>query len=241
MTHGADNQVAELLTALVHPFAEVDETDQWMPRGFDELDEAQLHKAPRLLDPDTRSRLRDWWLAPRSTRAMTPNLDIAATCRIEGRQGLLLVEAKAHDEELIKESSGRRLTAEASDDRKASHGTIGAAIESARTGLEQATGHEWRISRDTHYQMSNRFAWSWKLTELGFPVVLVYLGFLHAEEMRDRGRPFYTPDDWTRIVKGHSEALFPEAIWDRGWLVNGQTFVPLIRSLDLPLDGGAHS
>ena len=28
--------------------------------------------------------------------------------------------------------------------------------------------------------MSNRFAWAWKLADLGVPVVLVYLGFFRA-------------------------------------------------------------
>ena len=37
------------------------------------------------------------------------NLDIAGTCTIDGKAGLFMVEAKAHDEELRKEESGKKL------------------------------------------------------------------------------------------------------------------------------------
>src|SRR5215217_4056296 len=94
-----------------------------------------------------------------------PNFDIASTCTIGGAPGLLLVEAKAHDQELKREAAGRRLTKDASDDRKASHQTIEGAIMDARKGLSGDTSLAWRIGRDSHYQMSKRFAWSWKLTE----------------------------------------------------------------------------
>ena len=48
----------------------------------------------------------------------------------------------------------------------------------------------WALSSKRHYQLSNRFAWAWKLADLRLPVVLVYLGFLKANEMRKYGEPF---------------------------------------------------
>lgn len=206
-----------------------------MPQGFADTDEAELDKARRLLDPEIGAQLGTWWLAPASRHAMTPNFDIASTCLIEGTRGLLLVEAKAHDMELVKATAGRELTGNASEDRRLSHQTIGAAIASARDGLERATSLPCRIARDSHYQMSNRFAWSWKLTDLGIPVVLIYLGFLNAGEMKDKGKPIADPAEWERLVKSHSEPLFPSGIWGRKWSPNGRTFVPLIRSIELPL------
>jgi hypothetical protein len=166
---------------------------------------------------------------------MTPNFDIASTCAIGGAPGLLLFEAKAHDEELHNEVAGRRLGFDASDDRKRSHETIGAAIASALDGLEGATSLPFRIGRDSHFQMSNRFAWSWKLTKLGVPVVLIYLGFLDAEEMGDRGRPIADYADWERLVKSHSDPLFPPEVWGRQWSCNERPFVPLIKSIEQPL------
>ena len=54
--------------------------------------------------------------------------------------------------------------------------------------------------------MANRFAWSWKLTELGYPVILVYLGFLRAEEMQKGGEqePFDNHAHWECLVKAHT-------------------------------------
>lgn len=239
LTHGSLDVVATKLTALIAPFASVAPSDRWMPQGFADLEEAQLHKAPRLLPPAFNTQLGEWWLPSDRQNARTPNFDIASTCSINGVPGLLLVEAKAHHTELTKEAAGRKLTEDASAERKASHVTIGAAIESARVGLEAATRLYWRISRDSHYQMSNRFAWSWKLTELGIPVVLVYLGFLKAIDMTKLGEvPFADANAWEAHTRAHSEPLFPGEVWDRSWSVNGVPFIPLIRSMELPLNSG---
>jgi hypothetical protein len=152
LTHGSPDEVAARLTSLAAPFARVSSDDCWMPQGFAEIEEAQLHNAPRLLDPRISAQLRAWWLAPASQHAMTPNFDIASTCAIGGAPGLLLFEAKAHDEELHNEIAGRRLGSGAPDDRKRSHKTIGAAIASALDGLQRATPLPFRIARDSHYK-----------------------------------------------------------------------------------------
>jgi hypothetical protein len=213
-----------------------------MPQGFADLEEAQLHKAPRLLLPAINARLSEWWLPADRQDAMTPNFDIASTCTIDGAPGLLLFEAKAHHTELMNEAAGRRLAEDDSIARKASHATIGAAIESARIGLEAATRLKWHISRDSHYQMSNRFAWSWKLTELGIPVVLVYLGFVKANDMSKPGEvPFADAGAWEALTRSQSAPLFPGEVWDRRWPVKGVPLIPLIRSLELPLEPEAGS
>ncbi|MBE0613810.1 MAG: hypothetical protein IH604_09115 [Burkholderiales bacterium] len=237
LTDGAPDAVAARLTALVAPFAYVSQSDRWMPQGFAELEEAQLHKAPRLLPAALSKRLGEWWLPLDRQDAMTPNFDIASTCTIDGVPGLLLVEAKAHEKELMKEAAGRRLEESDSRERKVSHATIGAAIESARMGLEAATRLKWQISRDSHYQMSNRFAWSWKLTDLRIPVVLVYLGFLKTDDMSKPGEvPFADAGAWEALVMSHSARLFPSEVWSRRWLIKGMPFIPLIRSCEVYLN-----
>lgn len=155
---------------------------------------------------------------------------------IAGARGLLLVEAKAHDEELIFEASGRKLKGGADDaDRRSSHEQIGEAIEGARKGLAAATSLEWGISRDRCYQLSNRFAWAWKLTEMGIPVVLVYLGFLRADEMRDRGSPFAVHGEWEHLVREHGSGIVPDEVWGRTWPCNGVTLTALINSMEIRL------
>ena len=139
LTHGTAVEVAAKLTALAAPFATVSANDAWMPVGFEQVQEAELNKAPRLLSADLRAKLGAWWLPADRQSARTPNFDIASTCTVGGVPGLLLVEAKAHAQELRKEESGRALRADASEDRKASHGTIGKAIAEAAAGLALAT------------------------------------------------------------------------------------------------------
>lgn len=236
LTHGRSDIVAAQLAAVVTPFATVAPNDCWMPRRFENTNEATLPEAERLLPPDIRSELRRWWLASSSNNTRTPNWDIAASCAIEGRPGILLVEAKAHDQELIKEETGRKnIEAPASAAARRNLLRIEWAIRDAGIALTDETGLPWALSRESHYQMSNRFAWAWKLADLGFPVVLVYLGFLNADEMSDQGKPLTTAAEWGNIVTKHSKSLFPDTVWDRPWECGGQPFIPLIRSLEVPL------
>lgn len=69
-----------------------------MPDGLLRPDEAKLGKTLGFLSPEMRGQLTRWWLKV-SRRANTPNWDIVSTCTIEGRPGLVLIEAKAHDME----------------------------------------------------------------------------------------------------------------------------------------------
>jgi hypothetical protein len=237
---GARKDVATRLNELATPYALVSEADRWMPQGFLDVAEPELDKASVLLDQETRAALKNWWLPADYPRARTPNFDIASTCTIENRKGILLVEAKAHWNELRGESGPRRATprkgraeSEVEDSpeyRETSAITIGRAIEEARAGFSRDTELRFGIGRDTCYQMSNRFAWSWKLTERGIPVVLVYLGFLNAVEMNDISPAFSDAGDWEREVLSHSKAIVPGEAWERRFMVNGSAFAALIRS-----------
>ncbi len=242
LTNGSREAVAEGLTALVAPFASVESIDHWMPQGFDQTAEATLPEVESLLGPDVRLALQRWWLSTASGTTRTPNWDLAASCTIEGRKGIVLIEAKAHDQELIKEETGRKsIEPPVSADARRNLLRIDWAIRDANAALAGATGLAWALSRDWNYQMSNRFAWGWKLADLGVPVVLVYLGLLRADEMKDQGAPFTDANHWETIVKHHSQVLFPSNVWGQRLDIRGQPFIPLIRSLEVPLDsmGGA--
>lgn len=229
--------MARRLNDLIQPWAYVAPEDAWMPEGFEEPVEPQLHRPSLLIPEDVRSHLGEWWLPSDRQKARTPNFDIASTCTVDGVRGLLLVEAKAHEGELQNEEAGRSIGNDPSGERAVSHETIGRAIEEARIALSDATSVPWSISRDTHYQMCNRFAWSWKLTDLGVPIVLVYLGFLGAGEMADQSTPLPDHALWEALVMQHSAPLFPNQIWNHRWLVRGVPLIPLIRSTVQPLDG----
>lgn len=238
MTHGPRESSAARLTALIAPWGAVSSDDQWWPSGFDDIEEAQLHTAEALLGRSMCNQLARWWLPEGREAARTPNWDIAATATFGARRGIVLVEAKAHDTELLKEAAGRSLAAATAGDREAreaSHKTIGRAVDEARAGLSAATGLPWGISRDSHYQLSNRFAWAWKIAASGIPVALVYLGFLSANEMADKGRPFASATEWESLVKTHAASRVPVETWDRLWNVGGTPFLALIRAIEVPL------
>jgi len=236
LTHGSVEDVAARLTNLVSPFANVTPNDSWMPQGFEQTDEAELHKATRLLGNEHCEQIKHWWFDIfRGGLQKGPSFDIASTCTIEGRPGIMLVEAKAHDKELMNEEGPKPLKEGASDGEIRNHQRIAEAIHATNEPFTISTESTWKLSRDSRYQMSNRFASAFKLTELGYPVVLVYLSFLSADEMTDLGKPFENEEKWEILVKTHSEPLFPAAIWNRRWNVNSVPFIPLIRSLEMPL------
>lgn len=197
-----------------------------MPRGFLEPDEAKLGDAELFLNSQDRENLADWWLSVKPF-ANTPNWDLVATCHIEGRRGLLLVEAKAHQDEL--KTTGKGDPDPDSENSKKNHGRIAAAIDGANRRLN-AQGSGWALSRDTHYQLCNRFAWSWKVASMGIPVVLVYLGFLNADEMPG---PFPSAEAWREAVCEHSRGILPDGVWESRVMVGNTPVYPIIRSLDL--------
>ena len=245
LVDGDRESVAARLTQLV----DVDDVtitgdDLWHPRGkpvqkedgswdTTPAEEVELDKPTDLLPVPIRECLSNWWLAVSENKPRTPNWNIASTCTVRGKKGLVLVEAKAHWNELNR-PSGKELKEPISAGKRANHEKIGQAIEEAAVGLRSATDGNWNIARDSHYQLSNRFAWSWKLASLGVPVVLVYLGFLCATDIAKGGNLFHSEDHWERVVKGHCEGVIDNGCWGRWWDVNGAPLLPLIRALNKP-------
>ena len=246
LVDGERGDVAERLTRLVNlPDVAVSATDRWQPHGrpvqrdgsWDTTpsDEADLARSNDLLSPDVRRQLRSWWLEVQSRRSRTPIWDLAATCTVRGRSSLLLVEAKAHAEELS--PAGKSLPSTPNGWRN--HERIGAAIGEAAAGLSAATRKSWAISRDSHYQLSNRFAWAWKLASLGIPVMLVYLGFLDAIEMTDRGQPFRSEDEWTSVLMDHCDGIVDQKSWGEWHDIGGTPMIPVVRAYDQPFEPDA--
>jgi hypothetical protein len=216
LTHQPRPKVQAFLNSLVQPFATVGEKDLFMPKGFPVPDEARLGETPGFLSDEHRRVVTDWWLAIQE-RANTPNWDLVST--INGGEGLLLVEAKAHPGEL-----------KAGDCCGAS-GKNHEQIETVIQEASDALGDGWRLTVNSHYQLSNRFAWAWKVASLGVPVILVYLGFLNAEEMH---KPFTSHEAWERCLLAYAEGTVPRKVWNANSIqVNGTPMIPLIRSVDV--------
>jgi len=225
-------RVAEHLTLLACPSGAVITAglDKWRPRGREDYKETTLVDEADFLPPGVSQTLTGWWLEV-VRRARLPNWDIASSCLIEGKRGLLLVEAKAHDKELS--PAGKKPSKTANG--KLNNTKIGTAIELANTGLNGVL-KGWALTRDSDYQLCNRFAWTWKLASLGVPVVLIYLGFLNAREMLDQGEPFTNHGAWEACLRSHAKNRVPDAAWGKRFQINGVPAWFLIKSMELPVN-----
>ena len=130
----------------------------WMPMGADADAEARLEVfGPREFPGHPAWReLTTWWLS-HSAGANTANWDIAASCDVEGKPGLILVEAKANIPELGR--AGKPISPDASKNSQENHERIGHAIAEARTGLSTVK-LGIAISHASQYQRSNRLAFA---------------------------------------------------------------------------------
>ncbi len=222
LTDQSPEMAAKRLTELAQPFAFVDaNSDHWMPAGFLNPQEAELDKVDEFLTRPQQKVLSEWW---HTVSARTPNWDIASTCTIDGRKGLILIEAKAHDDEL------------ASQDKSTSqrnHNQIAAAVIEASNALNDVLPG-FSLSVESHYQLCNRFAWSWKIASIGVPVVLVYLGFLNDEDMASSGyKTFDSESTWQARVHEYARGFVPDNAWGRSLDIDGTCLVPIIQSRDM--------
>ncbi len=218
---------AHEMTDLLYPMAiQVQQGDVLMPRGRANPIEARLESfGPKVLD-DRRiwDGIKRWWLAHGGN---TPNWDLAAGCSIEGRRGLLLVEAKANVPELSaagkrlvgRRARGNREQAKPPSERaKRNDARIRAAITQASEALV-ALDLCNPFTADSHYQLANRVAFAWKLGSLGVPVALVYLGFCGDHGIARVGDPFATDDHWSSVCRPYMSRCFPMAGSERRFAI----------------------
>jgi hypothetical protein len=230
LTNGSREQVAARLTELASPHGQIDpDRHVWAPGGFAEPREASLGWHLHFLTEAQRKELVRWWLAA-AAGAKLPTWDILSSATVNGREGLLLVEAKAHASEL--DVRGKTPADLDSAGSLANHAQIERCIDEACVALRQVSAPAWKLSRDSHYQLANRFAWAWKIASMGIPVVLVYLGFVGADEFSD---PIEDEDTWTRLVHEHASRALDAAVWTSTIDVNGTALVPLLRAARVAL------
>lgn len=214
---------------LIKPYAEITVYDNWMPKSLHNDKEAELKNFLKYnFDPQMYNKIVSWWLHVDTT---TPNWDLVSTCTIDGKRGILLVEAKAHEKELNEESHEKRLKADATNDSKKNHERIGLAIQLANEGIKKS-GFDISISRDNCYQLSNRVAHAWWLANQGIPVVLMYLGFLDCQDMNDgKNKLLNSPEDWEDCFLKHAKQVGVNSIIDK-WVDCGESkFITISRSI----------
>lgn len=222
LTSQPDQAFAEALTRLVSPHATVEPHHLRAPHGFLQPDEAKLGETPGFLSDSQRTEITDWWLEE-TRNANTPNWDLVSQCRIGEQDGLILVEAKAHEGEFKTDS-------DSCGAKEPNAGQIRKAIRDATDAWNQILPG-FALAFDSHYQLSNRLAFAWKLAEMGIPNVLVYLGFLDAHEMDDGKRKLLSdPEQWRDCVLRKSGGRVPEQVWEQTFSVGGTPVTVVIRS-----------
>lgn len=227
------NYLSKMNLILEPTGAKIGLADTFMPKGLHDHTEAELKD---FLLEHFRSELgadiRKWWLTTSTPKTRTPNWDLVSTCIINNQKGVLLVEAKAHHDELNGESKGKPLSNYATFNSKANHVKIGLAIEEANAGINIVRSGV-SISRDKCYQLSNRVAHAWWLAKHDIPVVLVYLGFLNAEDMNYGGRKlFKNHEDWETCFINHAMKVGVDIIVDEPVECGKNDFKLICRSID---------
>jgi hypothetical protein len=199
----------EDLNSLVVPYGfEILPNALILPLGRNDPREARLESFMRgTFPPASVQSLREWWLG--QGRGNTPNWDLAARAIAGGRDALVLIEAKASVPELS--SSGKAVDSKASEASKANAAQIESALRTATDSLA-CTYPGTKLSCDSHYQLSNRIAFAWKIAGLGIPVLLIYLGFTGDRGIQDAGEPLSDAEHWTRVFHSHLESCAPTSL-----------------------------
>ncbi len=200
----------------------------------DKTNEMQLRQFLRLCHFKTLDQkkatndLDTWWLKVRPHTAKTPQWDLLCECSMNDKDGIVLVEAKAHEGEL--DWGGKQLEPDASRGSCLNHKRIGKAIEEACRSLD-AKKPGVNISRDSHYQLANRVAYAWKLANMGLHVVLLYLGLIGDTRMSFVGQPLEDHDHWVQVMGGYTIGVLPHSLPNtRFEFPGGGSMMMLIRS-----------
>ncbi len=117
-----------------------------------------------------------------------------------------MVEAKANWPEL--KEDGKPSCEDASPRSRENHERIGSAIAKACEGWRRIDPRV-SISRDSRYQLANSLAFTWRLATLGFPVVLVYLGFTGDDGI---SKPFADDADWMDAFRQYTSGVVPSGL-----------------------------
>jgi len=227
----AFNTLTADASASIHP------NDKWQPFGKANKDACRELEIPafcakHFADLPLNSSLKHWWLPPQADGKTRKGAtwDLLSSCTIKGKKGLLLVEAKAHANEL--KYSGKSLLPTASIQSQLNHEHIRRNLNEVSDKLNESTGGGFDLSIDSHYQLANRLAWAWKLADCGVPVVLLYLGFIgdtyfRSDYLKDA-------DHWQRAMGTYMHGVVPKDL--PGRTISGQaggSFTLLVKSLPI--------
>ncbi len=175
-------------------------------------------------------RLENFWLEGRRW-IKHPAWDLLTTCTIDGDPGILLVEAKNYERDL--NPDGKPPPMNRNQESLRNHDLIGSGLDQAAAELSAILGTDINISRDDHYQLSNRVASAWILASCRIPSALLYLGFLGAPQNSNQ-IPFSNVGDWRQAMEKHIQGILPSNFAQSPILISGgATMRMIIESLEV--------
>lgn len=188
-------EVMNLLLAGTH--THISQNDTYIPIGNSNPKEISLPKFLELIHSTYTPELKGWWVS----NGKNPTWDLLSTCQINNSEGILLIEAKAHESELHY-STKYLLSSPGSIEN---HAKIESCISEASVCLKSIIPKA-NLSLSCPYQFANRIASAVKLADCGLNVVLMYLGFLNDEHFPDC---FRDSDHWQRVMGAYMKGVIP--------------------------------
>lgn len=196
---------------------------EWTETDVEKYLRTQRHQSGIVVDPE-------WWFPYKTNLNRRPMWDMFCHLLVKGKPGLLLVEAKAHLGELS-ELDHKSPPDPKSARARANDYCVRLRLCEASLGLTDLGIGRFRLSADSHYQLSNRLAYLWKLASDGVPVILLYLGWLKSPDWPKD--PFRDARHWEQIVVDHMKTVAPKEFIGRTFPTNsGGTMQMIVRSLD---------
>ena len=147
----------------------------------------------------THNKVLDWLNGNKDIGRM-PKWDIAASCQIEDKNGLILIQAITHEEEFNADDK-----CEATGENRKG---IMKAIEECNKDLNLRLDTHVKLSITSNYQLSNHIAYAWKLANLGIPTVLLYLGYI-GDNKNYPNNYIKDHDHWMRILGCFMKGVLP--------------------------------
>lgn len=263
-TNKQRSEMAAQLNRLFNPlYVNFSEQDEWVPdeqRGQNtERSIKTFVLKHKVLFPNAdMKRLESWW----QEVPLHTVWDFISTCTYQKEpKGLLIVEAKAHKNELKKD--GKKITFQGKNyhydqalmireglqekevpnrkllksinDKLCNHESIERFLCRAGKSLS-----DWipdnNIDISKCYQLGNRIATTWMLASCGIPTSLVYLGFVNDPYEADK-KPIVDSADWRRTVSEYFANVGASALLEPASLIleNGCSMHFCSTALDLSI------
>jgi hypothetical protein len=148
----------------------------------------------------------EWWFPYKNAVNRRPTWDLVCHVHVDGKPGILLVEAKAHVSELS-EQDKKSPPNPKSPRSRANDCSVRLRLCEASLALSNIGLGQFHLSADNHYQLSNRLAYLNKVAGEGVPTILMYLGWLKSPDWPDD--PIRDAKHWRDLVEGYVKAIAP--------------------------------